>query len=112
MTYQAPFGAGIYMAKVTQRFTIFDVFGPNACDKVATLAKALGVEAVLVGADGLNMCSPPGAPDLTPFGTFYVVSRAWALNQPIYALINGEVMAANPRIFAQMVQSFSKYSVS
>jgi hypothetical protein len=92
LTYQAPFGPGIYLAKVAQRFSVFDVFGPNACANVATLAATLGVNATLVGSDGLNACN---ALDTTPYGTFYVVSRAWALNQPIYALYNGVVNAAN-----------------
>lgn len=91
LTYQAPFGAGIYLAKVAQRFTVLDVFGPNACNKVDTLAKTLGVKAVLVGADGFNACENEG----THYGTKYVVSRAWALNQPVYDLLNGEVQAAN-----------------
>lgn len=92
LTYQAPFGAGIYLAKVAQRFSVFDVFGPNACANVASLAATLGVNATLVGSDGLAVCNPA---DTTPYGTFYVVSRAWALNQPIYALFNGVVNAAN-----------------
>lgn len=92
LTYQAPFGAGIYLAKVSQRFSVFDVFGPNSCSNVQTLAATLGVNAVLVGSDGLNACN---VNDTTPYGTFYTVSRAWALNQPIYALLNGQVSAAN-----------------
>ena len=92
LTYQAPFGAGIYLAKVTQRFTVLDVFGPNACSNVASLAGTLGVNAVLVGSNGLNYCN---ATDPVQYGTKYVVSRAWALNQPIYALLSGQVSAAN-----------------
>lgn len=92
LTYQAPFGAGIYLGKVTQRFSVFDAFGPNACSNVQSLAQTLGVNAVLVGSDGLNACSNL---DTFPYGTTYVVSRAWALNQPIYSLLNGVVSAAN-----------------
>jgi hypothetical protein len=94
LTYQAPFGPGIYLAKVAQRFSVFDAFGPNACANVAALAATLGVEAVLVGSDGTNICDGT-TPDTFPYGTTYVVSRAWALNQPIYALLNGVVYAAN-----------------
>jgi hypothetical protein len=34
LTYQAPFGAGAYLAKVSQTFTSFEAFGPNACSNV------------------------------------------------------------------------------
>lgn len=92
LTYQAPFGPGIYLAKVTQRFTVFDVFGPNACTNVAQLGATLGVTVTLVASNGTNACD---STDETPYGAWYVVSRAWALNQPIYALWNGTVYAAN-----------------
>lgn len=95
LTYQAPFGAGIYLAKVALRFSVFDVFGPNACTNVANLAATLGVNAVLVGSNGLNACATDLDPDNFTYGTTYVVSRAWALNQPIYSLLNGVVSAAN-----------------
>jgi hypothetical protein len=92
LTYQAPFGPGIYLAKVTQRFSVFDVFGPNACANVQALANTLGVNAVLVASNGTNYCDTA---DTTAYGAYYTVSRAWALNQPIYALWNGTVYAAN-----------------
>lgn len=212
LTYQAPFGAGAYLAKVSQKFSVFDVFGTNACANVHSLAATLGVYATLVGSDGLDACGtqsiaaataaqtaantvntqlgvvsaaltvgaqqtaaatlltyaqallvaavaaqtansdlasgvyadalvadaqaiiaqttayiltlstsivvvsvPAGltaavtsavtdsgllvtsvtAAAAYPFGTYYTVSRAWALNQPIYALLNGVVSAAN-----------------
>ena len=86
------FGAGACLAKVTQRFTVFDVFGPNACDKVlATLAwlsvltLSSSVLMVWTCAQSLLMVNP--STDPRHYGTEYVVSRAWALNQPIYALL-------------------------
>ena len=56
LIYQSKFPAGEYLAKVSQKFTVFDVFGPNACSNVGTLANNLGVSAVIVGSDGLDVC--------------------------------------------------------
>lgn len=56
LTYQAPFAAGEYLAKATRKFSVFDVFGSDACDKVQILASSLGLTATLIGSDGLDMC--------------------------------------------------------
>lgn len=56
LTYQADFPAGEYLAKVSQKFSVFDVFGPNACTNVGSLANNLGVSATIVGSDGTDAC--------------------------------------------------------
>lgn len=58
LTYQAPFGAGAYLAKVSQKFSVYDVFSREACFRIFNVAKASGVIANLIGSNGLDVCGP------------------------------------------------------
>lgn len=107
LTYQAPFGAGAYLAKVSLKFKLPDVFGPDACISVYNVAKAAGVVANLIGSDGSDLCATQAVVAATVAKTFANLIGAGTL-QANNAAVSVAVLAydtSNPVTVAAVIST-------